>query len=66
MPRSQRITCPCPSATTYSADSRSSKMVAAIPRFSSTGLPQRPARAFCQRADASARSLARAIPAPRI
>ncbi len=44
MPRSQRITSSFPSATTYSAASKSSSIVADRPRFSSTGLPVRPAR----------------------
>ena len=48
MPRSQRITFGLPCATMYSADISSSLMVELMPRFSSTGRPQRAER-FQQR-----------------
>ena len=41
-PRSQRMTWPFPSDRMYSALSRSSVIVADMPRLSSTGLPMRP------------------------
>ena len=48
MPRSQRMTFGLPCATMYSADISSSLMVELMPRFSSTGRPQR-AQRFQQR-----------------
>ena len=43
MPRSHRITSRFPSDSTYSAERSSSSIVAAIPRFNSTGFLARPA-----------------------
>ena len=42
MPRSQSITCQLPRASTYSAESRSSLMLAIMPRFKSPGWSRSP------------------------